>query len=104
MSFQITPAEREAVERFKGLKYPAIYKLDDTLNILFVETVDFDVCTMLLKGKPLKQARCREILNEYHEYLSQVRTSSFDAYARIHYELLLQVMDIFEKYYRSSCS
>ena len=99
MDFQITHTEKESIERFKKLKYPSMYKLDDTDNILFVELVDFDVCSMLLKGKPLKKAQYKEILNDYNKYLGQVRLDSFDIYAFMYHNVLIQVMEIFKKYY-----
>ena len=50
MRFHVTNAERETIEHFKKLKYPAIYKLDDTDNILFIELVDFYVCSFTMKA------------------------------------------------------
>lgn len=54
---------------------------------------------MLLKGKPLKKAQYKEILNDYNKYLGQVRLDSFDIYAFMYHNVLIQVMEIFKKYY-----
>ena len=54
---------------------------------------------MLLKGKPLKKAQYKEILNDYNKYLGQVRLDSFDIYAFMYHTVLIQVMEIFKKYY-----
>ena len=99
MRFHITNAEEETIEHFRKLKYPTIYKLDDTDNILFVELVDFDVCSALLNGKSINNTQYKEILKEYKKYLDQVKLDSFDDYALMHYNIVIQIMEIFLKYY-----
>lgn len=99
MEFSIIESEKEIIERFQKLKYPAIYKLDTTDNILFVEIVDFDVCSWLLKGKLISNTLYKEVLKEYKKYLSQVNLECFDEYALMHYNIVIQIMEIFEKYY-----
>ena len=100
MNFHITNSEKEVIEHFKELKYPAIYKLDVTDNILFVELIDFDVCLWLLNGKSINYTQYKEVLKEYKNYLSQVNLASFDEYALMHYNIVIQIMEIFKKYYR----
>lgn len=99
MKITINQCERAIVECFKKLKYPAIYKLDDTDNILFVERVDFDICSRLLSGKMISDIQYREIIGEYKIFLSQVQLNQFDEYALIHYDILTYIMKLFEKYY-----
>ena len=99
MKFCITNTEKKTIEHFKKLKYPAIYKLDATDNILFVELVDFDVCLFLLKGKRISYIQYKTILKEYKKYLAQVDLNSFDEYALMHYNIVVQIMEIFNKYY-----
>ena len=99
MKFHITNTERETIEHFKKLKYPAIYKLDATDNILFIELVDFDVCSWLLNGEAINNTQYNGILKEYKKYLEQVKSDSFDEYAFMHYNAVIQIMDLFKKYY-----
>ena len=47
----LTYEDREFVTRFIRMKYPPIYKTDNTDRILFVELVEFDVCPYLLGQK-----------------------------------------------------
>lgn len=105
MKFHITEIEKEAIERFKKLKYPAIYKQDNTDNILFIELVDFDVCSWLLNGKAINSIQYKEVLKEYKKYQEQVSLESFDEYACMHYNIVNQIMELFKKYYSylSSC-
>ena len=99
MKFHVTNAEKILIEYFKKLKCPAIYKLDNTDNILFVESVDFDICNWLLKGKLISSTQYKKILEEYKLYLKQVKLDSFDEYALMHYNYIIQIMQIFKKYY-----
>ena len=94
----ISEIEKDIVKRFTISKYPAIYKLDKTDNILFVESVDFDVCTSLLNGKKMSKNQFAEIMNDYQRYLQQIDFESFDDYALAHYKDLCKIMDIFKKY------
>ncbi|MBE6530470.1 MAG: hypothetical protein E7679_00060 [Ruminococcaceae bacterium] len=99
MKFVISKHEREIIERFKLSKYPSIYKTDRTDNILFLELVDFDVCSYLLKERMINNDQYEHILNEYQTYLMNVNTDHFDEYALNHYKNIVQIMDIFKKYY-----
>ena len=97
--FYITDSEKETIINFQKLSYPAIYKLDHTDNILFIETVDFDVCNWLLKGKSINNIQYVETLKEYKRYLSQLQLDSFDEYGLMHYDLVTRIMELFKKYY-----
>lgn len=99
MKFQITDNEKKLIEHFKKIKYPAIYKLDATDNILFVELIDFDICSWLLKGKSINRTQYKQILKEYSKYLEQVKVDLFDKYALEHYNIVIQIMELFKKYY-----
>ncbi len=100
MRYKLQSHEMDFVKRFKAMKYPPIYKLDNTANILFVESVDFDVCKYLLRGKNVSEDNYQTIMEEYEEYLSTIDIQAFDEYAFEHYKLLTQVMEIFKKYCR----
>ena len=100
MKFVLSKYEREVIQKFKLSKYPSIYKTDMTDNILFLELVDFDVCSYLLKGKTIDKEQYEHIMNEYQMYLTHLNTNSFDEYALNHYKSIVQIMDIFKKYYQ----
>ena len=55
MRFKISDYEKERLLKFKDASYPSIYKTDNTDNLLFIEIVDFDVCTYLLEGKQMNE-------------------------------------------------
>ena len=44
----VTDTERAIIDKFLTMKCPPIYKTDNTDRILFVETVEFDICQYLL--------------------------------------------------------
>lgn len=99
MKFKLSESEKEILHKFNKLSYPSIYKTDDTDNILFVETVDFDVCPILLKGKDISKESFNEIMMSYDKFLNKVNLENFDDYALEHYHLILEIMEIFKKYY-----
>ena len=99
MNFKIELVEANIIREFRKLRYPAIYKIDNTDNILFVEMVDFDVCSFLLNGVTIDVSQYNEIIAQYHRFLRQIDIHSFDGYALEHYQLLNQIMKIFIKYY-----
>ena len=99
MQFKLSKEEKELINWFQKAKYPAVYKADQTDNILFIETVDFDVCSLLLAGKAITATRYKEIIEEYKKYLSQLDVKSFDEYALTHYCHTVKIMEMFKKYY-----
>lgn len=98
MRFKISDNERELIRRFKNEKYPSIYKTDKTDNILFVELVDFDVCSALLKGRSIDDKQYKYVMEEYQRFLEQIDIDAFDESALAHYKDILQIMEIFKKY------
>lgn len=99
MRFKISDYEKEMLLKFKNSSYPSIYKTDNTDNILFIEMVDFDVCTNLLEGKQMNKEMINDIMKSYEKFLSQIKVDTFDEYALSHYKNVLEIMEIFKKYY-----
>ena len=93
--------EKLLVTQFKKKPYPCIYKMDETDNILFVEMVDFDVCTMLLREKRVDQNTYVEIMENYRRFLKNVDQTKFDSYAIEHFHDIVDIMSIFEKHHGS---
>lgn len=100
MKFNITDNEKKLIKRFKEMNYPSIYKDDSTDNLLFIETVDFVICPIILEKKIINKSQYNDIINDFNYYLSQVNLEIFDEYALEHYNYVLQIMDIFQKYYK----
>ncbi len=96
---RLTDAELEIIYQFARMKYPPIYKTDKTDRILFVESVDFDVCPYLLGKKTLKVDQYNSIMFEYERYLKQTNPLLFDEYAKSHYEIIVTIMNLLKKYY-----
>lgn len=101
MKFHLSHKEKELINHFRKLKYPAIYKTDRTDNILFIELVDFNVCSLLLNGEAINPIQYNEILSEYEKYLKQTDITSLDSYAIKHYDMVNQIMKMFVKYCNS---
>ena len=99
MRFKISDYEKELLLKFKDASYPSIYKTDNTDNILFIEMVDFDVCTYLLEGKQMNEEMINDIMKSYQKFLLQINIDAFDEYALSHYNNVLEIMKIFKKYY-----
>ena len=96
---RLTYEEMEFVNGFIKMKYPPIYKTDKTDRILFVELVEFDVCSYLLGHRQIDVEQYCYILGEYEKYLSQTDISIFDEYAKEHFKIVVKLMDLFKKYY-----
>lgn len=94
----LTKIEKSIVQEFVNLKIPAIYKFDNTLNILYIEHVLFDICPFLLKNKKREIDICAE-KDAYSNFLAQIVISGFDEEAKRHFNLLRSVMIILFKYY-----
>lgn len=95
----LTDKEREIVNKFVNMKYPSVYKTDNTDRILFVELVDFDVCQYLLGKIHVNNEQYNHILTEYERYLAQTDDTLFDQYAHEHFELMVKLMELFKKHY-----
>lgn len=70
--------EKRFIKEFLETKIPAIYKLDDTDNILYVEHLYFDICPDLLKGKKMSRENFEKEIKDYSIYLSQINFFDFD--------------------------
>ncbi len=94
----LTNEEKLIVRKYQSLKIPKVYKMDDTDNLLFLEDVDFDICTSLIKSKKFELSEIERIIKEYSKYLSQISIIDFDEDALYHFKMLNIVMSIFFKY------
>ena len=95
----LTYEERQVVNTFIRMKCPSVYKTDKTDRILFIELVEFDVCSYLLGKNQINNEQYRYILNEYERYVKQTDSSIFDEYTKEHFTLVVKLMDLFKKYY-----
>ena len=100
----VTDTERAVIDKFLTMKCPPIYKTDNTDRILFVETVEFDICQYLLGKRKIGNEQYSYIMNEYERFLTQTNSSAFDKYTNEHFKLIVKLVDIFKKYYSSEVS
>lgn len=102
----LTDLEIEKVKGYQHARIPEIYKFDHTANILFVEDVDFDLCTALLQKMKVKTDLFRtkkkvdrefvlNVIKEYSLYLSEVNIDEFDSYAMEHFKVLNEIVALF---------
>jgi len=99
MRYRISIDEKKIVEQFKNLRIPSIFKDDFTDRILFVEDVDFDVCTPLLKGKDIPDDFYNEMLERCDNFVAKSDDiNEFDEYTLNYYNTCLQVVEIMKKY------
>ncbi len=85
------------------MRIPSMYKDDLTASILYVEHVDFDLCTMLLKGKKAKKEDVKKEIREFTIFLSDfagydVLNFDFNEYDREYLNTLIEVVNIYIKY------
>lgn len=89
----LTKTEKAIIQEFNSLKIPAIYKTDNTLNILYIEHIHFDICPFLLKNQN-KGINIGEERTAYSSFLANISISDFDEEAKHHLSLLQSVMSI----------
>lgn len=90
----LTKSEKKIIQEFNNLKIPAIYKLDNTFNILYIEHIHFDICPLLLKNQN-QGINIDEERVAYSSFLANISISDFDEEAKRHLSLLKSVMSIF---------
>lgn len=93
----ITENEKLLLRKFQKTRIPSVYKFDDTDNILYIEHVDFDLCTMLLKGENVSKKYVQNEIKEFSIFLSQLDVLNFDEFDRDYLNLLIKVVNIFIK-------
>ena len=92
----LTKLERAIIQEFNSLKIPAIYKTDNTFNILYIEHIYFDICPFLLKNQN-KGINIGKERIAYSSFLANISISDFDEEAKYHLSLLQRVMSILFK-------
>ncbi len=93
----LTENEKLLIKKFKHTRIPSVYKFDLTDNILYIEHVDFDLCTMLLKGKKASKEDVQNEIKEFSIFLSQLDVLNYDEFTRDHLNLLIEVVNIYIK-------
>jgi len=89
----LTKIEKAIIQEFYSLKIPAIYKTDNTFNILYIEHIHFDICPFLLKNQN-QGINIDEERVAYSSFLANISISDFDEEAKHHLSLLQSVMSI----------
>lgn len=106
MKYKISEQEKLILLNFKKLHIPLIFKADYINYMLFVEEVDFYVCETLLKGKEITSKIYEWIVSDsnnghcpcFNDFIKGVNKSDLDENAKMYYDEILRVMDIFTKY------
>ena len=89
----LTETEKAIIQEFNNLKIPAIYKTDDTFNILYIEHIHFDICSFLLKNQ-YQRINIDKERTAYSSFIAHISISDFDEEAKHHLYLLQSVMNI----------
>ncbi len=106
MKYKISEQERLILINFRKLRIPSIFKEDYIDYMLFIEEVDFYVCETLLKKKEITTKDYEWIISDsnnghcpcFNDFLKGVKKSDLDENAKIYYDEILRVMNIFTKY------
>ena len=92
----LTKIEKAIIQEFNSLRIPAIYKIDNTFNILYVEHIHMDICPFLLQNKKQK-LNINEEKKAYSAFLANISVADFNDEAKHHLNLMKSVMSIFFK-------
>ena len=96
---KLTEKEKTFIVQFKQKSHPTIYNESESESALFLETVDIDVCPLLLQGNEIGNRVYTDIMESYRRLLETVDQTKFEAYAKQYFEDIQTVMNIFEKHY-----
>jgi len=96
--YKISDIEKEVLKNFKRLKIPQMFKTEYIDHMLFIELVDFDICTYLLEGKKFPNNFYAEVMQNYDQFKKNIDISNLDEWSKKYYYECIKVLEIFEKH------
>lgn len=95
--YNLTKEEKSFLETFKKTRIPFIFRDDYIEHMLFIELLDFDICSFLLKDKEITTNLYSEAMNGYSYFMDDVDTKKLDKDALIYYEMCKDVIRILKE-------
>ncbi len=89
--------EKRILETFKKTRIPAIFKEDYIEHMLFIEFLDFEICTFMLKGKRISKSMFDEAINGLNFFVGDVDKNKLDSDALTYFNLCLEVVRILKE-------
>lgn len=96
--YKIDNVEKEILLNFKKSKIPEVFKFDYIEHMLFIELVDFEICTCILNGEKFSKDYYNSAMKDFILFKDIVETTKLNDEEMYYYEQCLRVMGIFEKY------
>lgn len=85
--YNLNKKEKSFLEAFKNFKIPSIFKDYYIEHMLFIELLDFDICTFLLKGKEIIKGIYDEAIAGYNYFVEDIDIKKLDRDALKYYEM-----------------
>ena len=100
MKYKITDEESFIVESFKSSRIPAIFKEDYIECMLFLELIDFDICTSLIKGEKISEEIVEMAIDGSKDYIALIDITRLDDISYNYYKQCILIIDIMKKYHQ----
>ncbi len=92
--YKLTKEEKTILKTFKDFRIPLIFKDDYIEHMLFIELLDFDICTYLLENKEITKKIFNEALNGYRYFMEDIDINKLDNDALKYYQMCKDVIRI----------
>ncbi len=98
--YTLLPDEKKKVKDFDSSSIPWIFKSGKYIGyFLWIETIQIEVCSILLKGEVISKQLYKFITFEDSDYEPQIDINDFQGYYKDFYDNFLEVIEIAKKYY-----
>ena len=99
--YRLTNYEREMVCKFRNYSIPYIFKSGEYCGYMqYFEFIDFEICYLLLNGKPIGESNYKIIFSEELDDNKKIQRDKLDKNALDFYNLYLSIEEIVKKYYK----
>lgn len=97
MKYNLNYEEERLLKTFKTTKIPQIFKEDYIEHMLFIELLDFDICTFLLKDKEIIKKLYDEAIEGYNYFVEDIDIKKLDIDALKYYEMCQKIVRILKE-------
>lgn len=98
MKYNLSSEEKIILKNFKSMRIPSIFKEEYIEHMLFIELVDFDICTYLLEEKKLPDSLYKTAMSDFDFFKNAVDVKKLEKEEYLYYKQCCEVMEIFKQH------
>ncbi len=95
--YNLNKKEKSILEEFKNSKIPEIFKDDYIEHMLFIELLDFDICSSLINNEDITISRYNEAIEGYNCFVEDIDIKKLDRDALKYYGMCKEIMLILKE-------